>query len=95
VFESLPDTRRGVVLVVVGFALLCNPPVVGALDLGDPDSYTYEPTEVTFYGNGTYDAPPGVGEIDSDVVCFDFPPRRSCMLEQAVHADGGIVHVPV
>lgn len=91
-FESLPDTRRGVVLVVVGFALLLNPPVVGALDLGDPDSYTYEPTEITFHENSTYDAPPGSGDIDSEVACLDFPPRRSCILEQAVHANGGVVY---
>jgi hypothetical protein len=92
VFESLPDTRRGAVLVVVGFALVLNPPVVGALDLGDPDSYTYEPTEITFHGNGTYDAPPGAGDIDPDVACLDFPPRRSCVLEQAAYASGGVVY---
>lgn len=91
-FESDSDRRRGAVLVVVGFALLFNPPVVGALDFGDPDSYTYEPTEITFHDNGTYDAPPGTGDIDPEVVCFDLPPRRSCMLERAVHANGGIVY---
>ena len=91
-FESGSDRQRGAVLVVVGFALLLNPPVVGALDLGDPDSYTYEPTEITFHDNGTYDAPPGTGDIDSEVACFDFPPRRSCVLEQAAYANGGVVH---
>jgi len=92
VFESLPDTRRGVVFVVVGFALVLNPPVVGALDIGDPDSYTYEPIEVTFHGNGTYDVPAGTGDIDPEVACFDVPPRRPCVLERAVHANGGFVY---
>ncbi|QLH80625.1 hypothetical protein [Halosimplex pelagicum] len=88
--QSLTDRQWGGLLIVAGFALVLNPFVVGALDLGDPDSYTYEPKEVTFYDNGTYGAPIGVDEIDPRVACLGYPLSRSCALERAVHADGGI-----
>ncbi len=82
--------QRGGLYVVVGFALLLNPFVVGALDIGDPDSHTYEPTEVTFHDNGTLDRPGGVGEIDPAVACFESIPQRTCMLERAIRANGGV-----
>ncbi|QLH76357.1 hypothetical protein HZS55_03135 [Halosimplex rubrum] len=90
--RSLTRRQRGGLYVFVGFALLLNPFVVGALDIGDPDSYTYEPKEITFHDNGTYDAPIGVDEIDPGVACLDTLPSRSCALERAVHANGGVTY---
>lgn len=91
--QSLTERQRGELFVVAGFLLLLNPFVVGALDLGDPDSYTYEPKEVTFYDNGTYDAADGADVIDPRVACLDENlPTRSCTLERAVHANGGIMY---
>jgi hypothetical protein len=90
--QLFTERQWGGVLIVVGFALLLNPFVVGALDIGDPDSYTYEPKEVTFYDNGTYDAPIGVDEIDPGVACLDTLPSRSCALERAVHANSGVTY---
>jgi hypothetical protein len=91
--RSLSPSQRGALYVVVGFALVCNPFVVGAFDIGDPDSYRYEPAEITFFENGTYDAPVGTDAIDSEVACLDsYLPTRSCMLERAVHANGGLLY---
>ncbi|ELZ29214.1 hypothetical protein C475_03319 [Halosimplex carlsbadense 2-9-1] len=91
--QSLTQRQWGTLLIVVGFALLVNPFVVGALDIGDPDSYTYEPGRVTFYDNGTYDAADPADVIDPKVACLDDQlPTRSCMLERAVHANDGVVY---
>ncbi|WP_459193366.1 hypothetical protein [Halosimplex sp. J119] len=91
--QSLTARQQGALYVVVGFALLLNPLVVGALDLGDPDSYTYEPKEITFYDNGTYDAADGADAADPRVACLDDSlPTRSCTLERAVHANGGVMY---
>ncbi|QPV64758.1 hypothetical protein I7X12_09205 [Halosimplex litoreum] len=90
--HSLTERHWGWLLTVAGFALLLNPFVVGALDVGDPDSYTYEPKEVTFYDNGTYDAERGAPGLDPEVACFERAPSRSCVVERAVHADGGVVY---
>lgn len=90
--QSITDRQRGGLYVVVGFALLVNPFVVGALDLGDPDSYTYEPKAVTFYDNGTYDAERGVDHLDPEVACFEWPRSRTCLLERANYANGGLVY---
>lgn len=78
--------------IIIGFALVLNPLVVGAYDIGDPDQYRYEPVEVEFYANGTYayDSSSIVHPLDSDVACFDVPPSRSCVLERAIHANGDI-----
>lgn len=91
--QSLTERQWGTLLVVAGFALLLNPFVVGALDIGDPDSYAYEPKEATFHDNGTYDAADGADAIDPAVACLDeYLPTRSCTLERAVHANGGVVY---
>ena len=82
--------RRGSILLVLGFVLLLNPLAVGHFDLGDPDHYRYESARMTFHGNGTYDAPTGTRRFDSDVACLNYPPRRACMLERAIHANGGV-----
>jgi hypothetical protein len=92
VARSLPDASRGELYVVLGFTLLCNPFVVGALDVGDPDSYRYEPQQVAFHENGTYDVSRAVRDIDTEVACLETLPSRSCMLERAVHANGGVVY---
>jgi hypothetical protein len=79
-----------VVSVVVGFALLLNPPVVDALELNDPDSFRYESAEVSFHDDGAVDVPHGVETVDPDVVCLNLFPRRTCMLERAIHENGGL-----
>ncbi|WP_415379699.1 hypothetical protein [Halosimplex sp. TS25] len=90
---SLLTSARGEICIVLGFALLLNPFVVGAFDVGDPDSYTYEPKEVTFYDNGTYDAADGADVVDPRVACLDDTlPTRSCAVERAVHATGGVTY---
>lgn len=82
---------RGVLAIIVGFALVLNPLVVGAYDIGDPDRYRYEPSEVEFYTNGTYHISTTTDIADSDVACFDgFLQSRSCVLERAIHANDGI-----
>lgn len=87
----MPWTRfRPELTILLGFALLLNPFVVGALDIGDPDRYRYEPATVEFHENGTYDAPARVPQIDSEVACFDNIPSRACTLERAIHSQGGI-----
>ncbi|MFC7197097.1 hypothetical protein ACFQL4_24700 [Halosimplex aquaticum] len=88
--RSLPGSTRGEIYVALGFALLLNPFVVGAFDVGDPDSYTYEPKEITFYDNGTVDRPAGVRDVDPAVACFEALPQRTCMLERAIRANGGV-----
>lgn len=85
-------SRRGVVYVLVGLALVLGPAVVDAVGADDPDSFTYEPKEVTFYDNGTYDLERAAGRLDSEVACFERAPSRSCVVERAVHANGGIVY---
>lgn len=82
--------HRGSLLLLLGFVCLLNPGIVGAFDIGDPDYYRYEPLEVTFHENETIDVPIEVGTVDSDVACFEQFPRRACMLEQAIHANGGL-----
>lgn len=91
--QSLTERQWGGLLIVAGFALLVNPFVVGALDIGDPDSYTYEPKEVTFYDDGTYDGADGASVAEPSVACLDGRlPSRPCTLEGAVHANGGITY---
>jgi hypothetical protein len=82
--------RKGVLLIVLGFALVLNPHLVGALDSGDSDRYRYEAGQVTFHPNGTVDAPTGVHDLDSDVACLEAVPTRSCVLEIAVYRNGGV-----
>lgn len=85
--------RRGLIYVVLGFALLATPLVVGHYDLADPDRYQYEAGEVTFYDNGTYDMPRHAEGLDSDVACLmAYLPSRSCMLERGIHANDGIYY---
>jgi hypothetical protein len=81
-----------VVAIIVGFALLLTPLVVSAYDIGDPDSYRYEASEVEFYANGTYSYSTAALPLDSDVACFGDLPTRSCVLERAIHANGGIAY---
>jgi hypothetical protein len=38
-------------MIIVGFAFLLNPLVVGAYDIGDPDRYQYEASDVEFFDN--------------------------------------------
>jgi hypothetical protein len=83
---------RGEVTIVVGFILLLNPLVVGAFDIGDPDRYRYEASEVSFSANGTYTFSTHPVPLDSDVACFGDEPSRSCVLERAIHTNGGITY---
>ena len=88
---SLSPRRRGTLTVLLGFALLLNPFVVGHFDIGDPDRYQYEASEVSFTEYGTSDVPRGVTVVDRQIACLDgYPPSRSCVLEQAIHANGGL-----
>ncbi|SDN26566.1 hypothetical protein SAMN04487949_3772 [Halogranum gelatinilyticum] len=88
---SLSPRRRGTLTVLVGFALLLNPFVVGHFDIGDPDRYEYEASEVSFTEYGTSDIPRGVDVVDPQIACLDgYPPSRSCVLERAIHANGGL-----
>lgn len=88
---SPPARRRSILYIVLGFALLATPLVVSHYDLADPDRYRYEAGEVTFYDNGTFDMPSHAKSLDSDVACLQsYPPSRSCMLERAIHANGGV-----
>ncbi|WP_254523176.1 hypothetical protein [Natrinema caseinilyticum] len=83
---------RGEAAIVVGFVFVLNPLVVSAYDIGDPDRYRYEASEAEFFANDTYthsiEAPP----LDSDVACFGDSPSRSCALERAIYANGGITY---
>jgi hypothetical protein len=79
-------------MIGLGFALLLNPLVVSTYDIGDPDTYRYEATEIEFYENGTYDYKTQALPLDPDVACFGDRPTRYCMLEHAVHANGGIAY---
>lgn len=81
---------RGELAIIVGFALVLNPLVVSAYDIGDPDRYRYEPSEVEFHTNGTYHTSATTDNLDSDVACFGVPQSRSCVLERAIHENGGI-----
>lgn len=89
---SSPPRYRGELAIVVGFVLLLNPFVVGAYDIGDPDWYRYEASEVEFYANGTYDYSTAALPLDPDVACFGDLPSRSCTLERAIHANGGVTY---
>ncbi|ELY80483.1 hypothetical protein C486_08790 [Natrinema gari JCM 14663] len=74
---------------------LLNPLVVSAYDIGDPDWYRYEASEVEFFDNGTYtysSEPDRPESLDSDVACFGALPSRSCVLERAIHANGSITY---
>lgn len=83
---------RGEAAIIVGFILLLNPLVVGAFDIGDPDRYRYEASEVSFAANGTYTFSTHPVPLDSDVACFGDEPSRSCVLERALHTNGGITY---
>ncbi|WP_336338765.1 hypothetical protein [Haloarcula brevis] len=83
---------RGEAAIIVGFILLLNPLVVGAFDIGDPDRYRYEASEVSFAANGTYTFSTHPVPLDSDVACFGDEPSRSCVLERAIHTNGGITY---
>jgi hypothetical protein len=83
---------RGEAAIAVGFVLLLNPLIVGAFDIGDPDRYRYEASEVSFSANGTYAFSTHPVALDSDVACFGDVPSRSCVLERAIHANGGITY---
>lgn len=79
----------GAIRILVGVLLLLNPLVVAEFDLGDPDWYRYEAAEVPFDEDGI-DVPIEVDDVDPDVACLERLPRRSCMLELAVHERGGL-----
>lgn len=81
---------RGELAIIVGFALVLNPLIVSAYDIGDPDRYQYEPSEIEFHTNGTYHTSATTDNLDSDVACFGIPQSRSCVLERAIHANGGL-----
>lgn len=85
-----PGSRRGAICVALGFAFLLNPLVVGTFDIGDPDTYVYESGEITFHDNGTVDRPAGVDRVDPAIACLESFLPRSCVLERAIYADGGI-----
>lgn len=80
----------GEIAILVGFILLVNPIIVNAYDIGDPDWYRYEASEVEFYDNGTYDYETKALPLDSEVACFEASWSRSCVLERAIHENGGI-----
>lgn len=82
--------RRGILYLLLGFGLLLTPVLVATFDVGDPDRYEYEAFEVTFHDNGTFDVPVRAGRVDPSVACFEQGETRSCMLEKAIHANGGI-----
>jgi hypothetical protein len=79
-------------MIALGFALLLNPWVVSTYDIGDPDTYRYDAAEIEVYDNGTYDYTTQALPLDPDVACFGDRPTRYCMLEHAVHANGGIAY---
>lgn len=83
---------RGIVMIIVGFAFLLNPLVVSAYDIGDPDRYRYEASDVEFFDNGTYTYETKAFPLDSDVACVGDLPSRSCILERAIHTNGGITY---
>lgn len=73
---------RGEILILVGFILLVNPVIVNAYDIGDPDWYRYEASEVEFYDNGTYDYETKALPLDSEVAYFEASWSRSCVLQR-------------
>lgn len=76
-------------MLVVGLLLLTAPAIVGWFDLADLDRYRYEAERVEFTEDGyRVDAP--VDVIDEDAACLQFSPRRRCMLERAIHENGGL-----
>ncbi|SFL12974.1 hypothetical protein SAMN04487950_2631 [Halogranum rubrum] len=88
---ALPPRRRGTLTVLLGFVLLLNPFVVGYFDIGDPDRYEYQAYEVSFTEQGTAEIPREVDTVDPQIACLDgLRPSRACVLEQAVHEDGGV-----
>lgn len=81
---------RGEFAILLGFVLLLNPLAVVAPDLGDPDWYRYEASEVEFYANGTYRYEVPAVPLDSDVACFAKRPGRTCGLEMAIYQNGAV-----
>lgn len=88
---ALSPRRRGTLTVLLGFVLLLNPFVVGYFDIGDPDRYEYEAYEISFTERGTAEIPREVHTVDPQIACLDhFLWSRSCVLERAVHENGGL-----
>lgn len=86
-----PPRLHGTARILLGVALLTAPLVVPTLDVADPDHYRYEAERVRFTDLGVrYDAP--LDGVDPDVACLDALVSRSCALERAIHANGGLVH---
>lgn len=87
--STLRSDRR--VALLLGVVLLLNPLVVGVTDVGDPDRYRYEAATVVGQ-DGSIDVPLEVQRVDDDVLCLDQPITRTCMLERAALARGGLVY---
>ena len=86
---AVPSRYRIGTMFVVGLLLLTAPALVGWFDLADLDRYRYEAERVEFTEDGyRVDAP--VDVIDEDAACLQFFPRRACMLERAIHENGGL-----
>lgn len=86
---AVPSRYRIGIMFVVGLLLITAPAIVGWFDLADLDRYRYEAERVEFTEDGyRVDAP--VDVIDEDAACLQFSPRRRCMLERAIHQNGGL-----
>jgi hypothetical protein len=77
--------------LLVGVLLLTNPLVVGVTDVGDPDRYRYEASEVAS-PDGTIDVPAGVDVREPEILCLQTPPTRACMVERAIVERDGITY---
>ena len=89
-FVSVPSRYRVVVLFGLGLLLLAAPALVGWFDLADLDRYRYEAERVEFTDDG-WAVDGHVAVIDGDAACLGrFPDDRACMLEHAIHENGGL-----
>jgi hypothetical protein len=84
-----PSRYRVGILFAVGLVLLGAPAIVGWFDLADPDHYRYEAERVEFTDDG-YRIQGPVDVIDRDAACLQMPPSRVCLLERAIHENGGL-----
>lgn len=86
-----PSSYRAEAALAVGLLLLSAPLFVQVADLADPDRYVYRSTTVEFTGDG-YRSEQFLADVDGDVACIGHPPRRTCMLERAIHDAGGVAY---
>jgi len=88
-FGSLPSRYRVAILFGLGLLLLATPAMVGWFDLADLDRYRYEAERVQFTDDG-WAVDGHVAVIDGDAACLERFPDRACMLERAIHENGGL-----